>query len=185
MPSGILEVQLVEEKNDSFDRDFEETLNKIQAQLETLAENTANYMRTYISGHKKRPGGQSILERNINVSLSKNNKYEYAFVIGDIKKLNKVAPYWFVLNYGFVAASKNPESMAQGETGAKFIPPRTIGTFNGRKPDPSMRGSGKERFTHSSADTKRKYILNPTTFRPINYIERASAYLSRNFNKLK
>lgn len=112
------------------------------------------YMQNYLMTHAKHPSGK--LLSNLDIVI-KETASGYIFGIGDIPKLNTNAPYWYVLNYG------------KTTSGAAFIPPKFIGSFEGDRPVAGKQGE--------QAVTGGNFFIQPTKFTPVNYIEATLAYI--------
>lgn len=100
--------------------------------------------------------------------------------VGDTVKMFAEAPYWYVVNYG----SKWPGSLKQvqeGAKGPKFIPPPNYGRFPSGAPNPTMKGKGTENWVHTGKSSD--FLMRPTTFRPMNYIQNTTAWLVANWSK--
>lgn len=131
------------------------------------------YMQSYINRNRKRQGGTGRLSKAIDFAILATAPARIHWGIGSISKLNTIAKYWYVINYG------------KKVTGGQFIPgggkfvPGYFGT--GNRPDSSLKGRGKESFTHSPRSSMGMY---PGIIRPMHYIEATRYRLSRRLKRL-
>jgi hypothetical protein len=130
------------------------------AKIESLAQQALLYMQSYLMTHSKHPTGR--LMSNLDIKIIKTDK-GFTFGIGNIKKLNKESPYWYVLNYGKTI------------TGKKFIPPAFVGSFEGDRP---VAGKQGQQYVDEG-----NYYIQPKTFTPVNYIEATIAYIKNKLPK--
>ncbi len=130
----------------------------ITQKMESLAKDGLFFMQNYIMGKAKHPSGNLIQQLDITV---KDTAKGITIGIGNVQKLNEKAPYWYVLNYGKTI------------TGATFIPPAFVGSFEGDRP--SVDQAGTQRVTSG------KFFISPQSFTPINYIEATISYMKTRF----
>lgn len=133
------------------------------------------FMKNYINVNRKRSGGTGNLSRAITLKkISQPGTIGWG--IGFIPSLNRKAPYWYVLNFGAKI------------TGEKFIPPVSLGHFDGSRPDSVLRGKGTDRWrggVEATLGESLGYKMTPKTpIRPINYIEATDFRLKLKLNNL-
>lgn len=155
-----------------------------QNEVEEMGKRLHNHMITYIATKKKR--GQSP-HADGTISLEKSITLEriggtamLGFGIGNIKKMQKQSPHWYVLNYGCTVF------------GQRYIPnygkfiPGSFGAGYGQPPYKEKRGTGKETFYHGVGNWGMKA---KTPIHAINYIEstkhRMGIEVAKLFAKLK
>ncbi len=128
------------------------------------------YMQSYINANRKRSGGSGRLAKSINLH-KQTGAGMIAWGIGHIPTLQNKVPYWYVLNYGKMFR------------GGLFIPGKgkgMMGSFEGNRPDVSMKGKGTQRWINDG-----QYYMKPKTpIRPINYIESTLHRLYTGLNKI-
>lgn len=135
--------------------------------LQGLGKKIQNYMQSFIIANTKRHPSTGTLAKSINLVIEPGK--ETIFIgIGDMDILQKEFPGWYVVNYGKMI------------TGQPYIPPSSVGSFNGSAPDFQYVGFGNERFKKDG-----KYMVRPTeSIRPMNYIENSRAYADIEFEKI-
>jgi len=139
-----------------------EIQKELDADFTNAIAETGGLIKHYISTSKKRRTGKSTLEDAIEAKkILKGDEIVYG--IGEINKLNQVAPYWFVLNYG------------RKWTGGEFIPPTNLGYFVEEPHKPQ--GGTDERSEWIHTGNRKDFLLKPQKFTPINYIEYGVRYL--------
>lgn len=127
---------------------------------------------------RKRPKNY-VGSSNLGKALRKTVKIEerpdsYRVIVGDTNYLNKVAPYWYILNYG---GSPWKKSSGKGQ------PFPSYGTFGDGKP---RRGaSGSAWYPGGTGDTGTMFFMRPK--HPIEgkrYINKAINWLNREWSTL-
>ena len=137
--------------------------------LNNLGDDVHKYMKNYIETHKKRPGGNSNLEKSINLDRWSKG-YTVGFGIGNINELNQIAKYWHWINYGIA------------QTGRK-IPPANVGYFGNNFRAPEAGGYGEA--WHHTGKGSGFYFMNPKkAIDPMNYIENTNFYLRNQLSKI-
>ena len=141
---------------------------------EELGLKTAQKMRGFIASNKKRQGSNNNLERHILTYKRVSPEIVSGFGpsrievgIGSIELLDRVAPYWFFLNYG----------ISQKGMTIPYWGKRVPGFFGaGSPPDAGKRGKGvgREGFTVE----KGTYWMKPKSpILPISYIQKTMSWL--------
>ena len=130
------------------------------AKIEALAGQALLYMQNYLMTHSKHPTGRLMSNLDIKITRTANG---FSFGIGDIKKLNRDTPYWYVLNYGKTTSGKT------------FVPPSFVGSFEGDRP---VAGKQGQQYVEEG-----NYYIQPKKFTPVNYIEATIAYLKNKLPK--
>ena len=139
---------------------------ELENEITVLGENATKFARTYINTHRKRKGGTGNLAKAIDMTVE---KYAGVYLVGvmETKKLNRVAPYWYIINYG------------------GYTPPTTYGYFTGGVMRPQ---SGVPRTGHWN--TGKNYygkmfrMIPKKAIRPMYYIEATGRYINLNANKI-
>jgi len=130
----------------------EEMKQFIRSELQIIADNALNAMRSFITINSKNPTGR--LERALTVEY-RENRNSISFGIGDRDKLTEEAPYWYVLNYGRTTSGK------------QFIPTGFIGYVND---GPPMAGETNKAGDVWEASVTEGHLIEPKTFTPVPYI---------------
>lgn len=132
-----------------------ETFNTVDRSLAKLADATVDHMQEVIKNKTYRLGSTGNLAASI-----QSYKTEDGYGVGDIDYMNKVAPYWAIINYGgFVPLATNGKVL--------------YGSFNGAAPDATLAGSnpgaGSTRFSKGMSPLYRMKPGFPIA--PKNYID--------------
>jgi hypothetical protein len=133
---------------------------EMQDVLVEMGRKLHTYMINYIQTHRKRSisGGNSIT-KVIQFHLLSTGPARIDWGIGDIKLLQSLTPYWYVLNYG-----KTIDGRRFIPGGEKWRPVR----FGDNPADPELRGHGTQRATVFAPIGNGR---TPSPIRPINYIQ--------------
>lgn len=128
--------------------------------LHTLAIQTAKHMSGIISTTKRREGSQSRLENSITVEpLGK-----VGFGIGNIMLMDRLAPYWYLINYGGFSAPALRGMKVPGYFGSNEPP---MSGYKGT-------GIGWQKFTYA----RNTFMMKPESpIMAMNYIEKTKHYL--------
>jgi hypothetical protein len=132
---------------------------ELQERLVELGSETASRMGEIIatSAHRKPVTG------NLGNSIHSYLLNSVGGVTIGIGQIDELLPYWEVINNG------------------GYIPPATIGSFDGNPPDSSLRGKGTEKWTVGGSPT---YLMFPkTAISPMRYIEIADEELKAHIEK--
>jgi hypothetical protein len=139
--------------------------------LEELANKTTEVMRRNIK--PRRAGSKGNLAKHITAEVIINTRNTISIGIGNIDKLSRVAPYWYVLSYG------------KTQSGKTFIPGggeyRPVMFTNGGA-NAKFRGKGTGKalaFTNISQFGG----IAPSPIRPIPYIQNTLAWLQINYRR--
>ena len=91
------------------------------------------YMQDYINSHKHRRGGSGKLAKAITFDILATAPAKVHWGIGNIQVLNRIAPYWYVVNYG-----KTTSGQRYVPNYGNFVP----GWFRGgdNRPDATEKG---------------------------------------------
>ena len=139
---------------------------EIQEKVYNLGNQLHAYMITYIKTHKKRTPSTGNLERAIDLKIF-SLPAQVGFGIGNLQRLQALAPYWYVLNYG------------KKVTGERFIPGgrqwRPV-RFGNNSADSNLRGHGTQKATIFAPIGGGKI---PNYIRPINYIQATQLQMGR------
>jgi len=136
---------------------------QFQLEADHLGERLYAYMINYIDIHRHREKSMhadGTIPLSQSITLDKfTGMGQVGFGIGNIAKLQKESPYWYVLNYG---AKVSGEKFIPANGG--FIP----GSFRGMKPTSGL-SNGTARFNYNDGSG---FGMKPKKFyRPINYID--------------
>lgn len=142
----------------------------------SLGKSMHAFIRRYINNNTKRVGSTGKTARAINFKeWSTAGRIEWG--IGSIDRLNRLAPHWYVLNYG-----KKITGGRFRPGGGKYIPIEFTDGFA----DPSKRGRGTGKVTNIASRLKGGRL--PEFIRPMHYIEvcrvRLGAELDRVLERL-
>jgi len=145
---------------------------EVQGKLEDVARECVEEMRKIIAERRKRDSsGQNNLENAIDYKLDSSFMSEGGvhIGIGNIDKLNALAPYWNVLDSGFLNNSNSSYIPYMSKNGAP------LGSFNGQRPVAG--GSGKDNWERSGV---KGFFMKPKKpIEGIHYILIASESLTR------
>ena len=138
-----------------FTKILEETIEKVDQSLSSLADGAVSHMRGVIKTKTYRSGSTGELAKSIEVS-----KIEGGYGIGDISYMDTNVPYWAIINYGgWVPLATNGRLL--------------YGSFEGQAPDFNLAGSnpgaGSQGFNKGMYPLHRMRPKFPIS--PKNYIE--------------
>lgn len=148
----------------------------IEKGLTEIADRIRDRLRQEIDGGRHRSNSSpGTLSKAITVTRLSRDKETLFVGVGNIDKMFKEAPYWFVLNYGAHWPGSKGAAVA-GNTGAPFIPGPVKGSFDGQPPIAGAVGSAE-----LNADGQ--FWITPKTFRPVRYIDKTDSWLAVFWNK--
>ena len=143
---------------------------KIRQTLLTMANSTRDTMISTIRSFKTRTGSNGRLEQAINVYTEVMSKDYMVIGVGQIAELNRIAPYWALVNWGGMVSPR-----------ARLVP----GAFQpgDQEPDPALAGTrvGREYFEYMPEAGGRNdsrflmQVRNPIA--PMHYIEKTVGWL--------
>ncbi len=144
-----------------FEKEIKMQFINVNKGMGILALSTADHMRRIISTSKRRSGSQNRLENSITVEpIGKNG-----FGIGNIMFMDRLAPYWFLINYGGFSAPALRGMTVPGFFGAGDPP---MSGYKGT-------GVGHQKFTYA----RNTFMMKPESpIMAMNYIEKTKHYLS-------
>ena len=135
---------------------------EFQYQVHELGNQILSYMQQFITSRIKRDGSTGNLVRSINLEPFVGMA-SVGWGIGKISEMDKLAPYWYLINYG----------------GMSFIAQFGLGTggsFGGEAPDPMKAGTGvgKQRFGSGN------FVMFPKSpIAPMHFVESSRLELDR------
>lgn len=162
---------------------IEKSKDDIKSKLIELGQQTATIMQANINSGIHRNGSSGKLANAVDVTIEEGLD-TFSVGVGNIDKLNRNAPYWFVVNYGrsYPKGSSYEDAIKNIDALPKFIPGNgnltPAGSFNGFAPDPSLAGTGVG-GSRWGVGTGNFGLIAKNPINPINYIEKTSAWLSQ------
>lgn len=147
---------------------------RFQNLVNILGDHLLNYMQTYINARSHREGRTGNLANSIKKYDLPNTGIGEASVgwgIGLISEMDKLAPYWYLINYGGKTFVANFGMGVGGYFGA------------GDAPDSSKAGTGigTQRFTQEYG----QFVMYPKNpIKGINYIESTRQKLDQEIRKI-
>lgn len=146
----------------------QEIIKRILNRTKDIAEETTQVMRTTLATAKN-PTGKLASLLDVSVSRRENTLY---FRLVDKDKLNSLAPYWYVLNYG------------KTKKGKPFIPPKNIGHWEGNTwvhvgTDGLIETEDSELILKEG-----EMLLRPKKFTPINYLTMGLRYAKEKLRRI-
>ncbi len=132
--------------------------NILEKELISLGTQATNFARTYINTHKRNQPGTGNLARAIDFEVDRADRYNFNVYVGDILKLDRLAPYWYIVNYGGRVTNYSDKT--------HFVQ----GRFYGKK---FIAGGGKRYYKMPSG------LKTTTNIRPMNYIEATDRFISK------
>lgn len=171
-------------KKGSIEKELGRENDHIKNTLISLGEAVANKMKETITSSKKRKGTsrKQSLADNINAEFSED-AYGLTSGVGNIKLLKKTNPYWHAVNYGRSYPGSYTAYLL-GVKGKKWLPPVDYGSFEGQAPRGGTSRSQKWIHRSKASNVSTKWRMEPKTVRPLHYIGRTSAWLSRKWDTI-
>lgn len=171
MARQLLNIRVEGMKPKEFQRYVERQFINIENGMIKLGVDTRDRMREALKNKITREGSTGNLANSIHSYVE---RYPQGILVGvgSIDYMTKVAPYWYIINYGGYTTISARGMSLWGWYGA------------GNKPDASLRGTGvgRERFTSVTGgnlvNLPTIYRMTPTApIAPKYYIERTKAWL--------
>lgn len=162
---------------------IEKSKEEIKDKLIELGHQTTAQMKTNIDTGIHRNGSTGKLAGAIDMTVEETLD-TFSVGIGNIEKLNRLAPYWFVVNYGvsYPKGSSYEDAIKNIDSLPKFIPGNgnfaPMGSFGGQAPDGQLAGTGVG-TVRWGVGTGKFGMSAKNPINPINYIEKTSAWLSQ------
>lgn len=162
---------------------IEKNKQDIKSKLVELGQQVTAQMKININTGIHRNGSTGKLATNIDMTILDQLEY-FSVGIGDIEKLNRSVPYWFVVNYGvsYPKGSSYEDAIKNIDSLPKFIPGNgnlaPAGSFAGFAPDGALAGTGVG-GSRWGVGTGKFGLIAKNPVHPINYIEKTSAWVSQ------
>jgi len=169
-----MRIKVTQLSKDGFRKEIkhiERIISNVKNEFKQLGNDTANEMRNTISNNKKRPGGESTLERAIDSQYIDIGE-EFGFFVGLLDKLYQSAPYFFFINYG--VSFKGMRIPGRG----KQVP---TGQFSPGNPKPNQGSFGQGRWQTGQGNYSFRAKKGIT---PMHYIEKTAIWLDTHLNRI-
>jgi len=149
----------------SFAQKLQSVWFEFQSEAYDLINRTREYMISYVNSHKVRPKSGNKLEDSIQVEII-NTTGGLEMGIGNIDKIQQIAPYWRILNFGGVSNTGH------------YVP---LGVFIPGEPKPSKQAFRQGQWAVGAG--KFTFIAK-RPIQGIHYIEESSNFLENNIKDL-
>jgi len=151
-----------------FSREMTTELKKREVELKSdlsiLGAQATVFAKLFIEQHKRHKPGTGNLANAIDFEVDRADKENFNVYIGNISKLDRMAPYWYIVNYG------GKVTRYSGNT--HFTPGRYFGnTFK--------YGRGK-----SGGYIMPSGLKQTVRIRPMNYIEATDRYITKEADRI-